>query len=240
MKSTAECLVAQATHRFCLQQSSSQLFAGTENNAGSVLHELFAPHSGARWRVGARGAGFWMKGRPIFIPFLGTHPFKGCKQRWREGRISPPPPPLSLPHTTICFWNFLYFSVSDMPSSSLGYFTSAGVAKCQAAAQATPEEALLLSTIDLTSLAELSFDNLHEFAAAIISAPSPVPPAAVTTALPVPSISAVPTLPPCKKLCIWMGNGIERHLESWRIQLTRRVRLLSFCLPRSETCCYPI
>ncbi len=175
---------------------------------------FFAPHSGARWRVGigTRGAGFLMKGCPIFIPFLGTHPFKGCKQRWREGRISPPPPP-SLPHTTICFWNFLYFSVSDMPSSSLGYFTSAGAAKCQAAAQATPEEALLLSTIDLTSLAELSFDKLHEFAAAIIS----VPPAAVTTALPAPSISAVPKLPPCKN-CVYGWEtglgGIWNHGES--------------------------
>jgi hypothetical protein len=41
----AECSVAQATHHFCLQQSSSQLFAGTEDAAGSVLHGSFLHHT---------------------------------------------------------------------------------------------------------------------------------------------------------------------------------------------------
>jgi hypothetical protein len=45
VNSTAECSVAQAAHHFCFQQSSSQLFAGTEDAAGSVLHGSFLHHS---------------------------------------------------------------------------------------------------------------------------------------------------------------------------------------------------
>ncbi len=98
-----------------------------------------------------------------------------------------------------------------MLSSSLsGYFTSTGAAsKRQAATQAVTEEALLLSTIDSTPLAELSFDELHEFAAAIISAPSPVPTATEAAALPaIASAPAVPTLPSCKNCTYGWETGL--------------------------------
>jgi hypothetical protein len=80
------------------------------------------------------------------------------------------------------------------------------------------EEALLLSTIDSTSLTELSFDELHESVAVIISAPSPIPTATAAAALPVvTSTSAVPTLPSCKN-CTYRWEkglgGIWIHRES--------------------------
>jgi len=120
-------------------------------------------------------------------------------------------------------YNTIFCNVLDVFSFRYAIFIIVVVVrllqKQQAATQAVTEEALLLSTIDSKSLAESTFDKLHKFAAAIISAPSPVPTATAAAALPTAaSASAVPTLLSCKNCAyrwetglgvVWIHGGFQ-------------------------------
>jgi hypothetical protein len=127
---------------------------------------------------------------------------------------------------------FCMFSVSDMSSlSSSGYFTSTDAAsKQEAATQAVPEEALLLSTIDSTSLAESSFDKLHEFAAASSLLPLPFLPPPQPPLCPLsPPRLQFPCCRPAKIACTdgkrdWEAFGFA---ENPALETSRAFELLS-------------